>query len=296
MRLSQLLRLLLLATLSLLGAGTLPAQQPTTLQAVTWNIEWFPGKSRNADPATREAHAQLVQTELKKIDPDLFLAQEIADWQSFAELCAAVPGLRPVALSAFSNEETGEYWPQQLGIASKLPVEAAWSEPWKEGDPTPRRGFTVAALRLPQSDRLLLVYNLHLKSNRSNSDEEAQLNFRTRNESIRQLLAHIHATETVLFRNRVAAVLIGGDFNTNHDGQFADQVIPLLLDAGFHHTWANVPRNQRLTWRGSDRFEPTTFDHFFTKGLAKVKAQLLTVPDATSDHWPVQIRFPLPQP
>lgn len=297
MSISLLSRLALaLAALLALSGTHLPAENPPQIRAVTWNIEWFPGRSRQADDEAKQTHAKLVQTELAKINPDLFLAQEMADWQAFAELCDAVPGLRPVALSAFPSEETGEYWRQQLGIASKLPVEAAWSEPWKDGDPTPRRGFTAAALRFPDSDRLLLVYNLHLKSNRSNSDEEAQLNFRTRDESIRQLLAHIRATETILFKDRIAAILIGGDFNTNQDGQFGDHVVKLLLEAGFHHTWDGVPKADRATWRGSDRFQPTTFDHFFTKGLGKPRAQMLTVPDETSDHWPVQITFPRPNP
>jgi len=265
-----------------------------TIRAVSWNIEWYPGKRRFARGEEMQAHARLVQTELRKIDPDVLLAQEMRDWQSFADLSDAVPGLRPAVVSAFASEQTGEYWRQQLAIASKLPVEAAWSEPWAEGDPTPRRGFAAAAIRVPDSMDLILFYSLHLKSNRSNSDEETQLNYRTREESVRQLLRHVEHMETAVFKDRIAGVVVGGDFNTNQDGQFGDEVVKLMTAAGYHHTWDGVPRGERLTWRGSKRFEPTTFDHFFTKGLGKATARMLTVPDATSDHWPVELEITLP--
>jgi endonuclease/exonuclease/phosphatase family metal-dependent hydrolase len=108
------------------------------------------------------------------------------------------------------------------------------------------------------------------------------------------LLAHVEQMKNVVFEDRVSGVIIGGDFNTNQDGQFDDRVIEMMIDAGFHHTWHGVPREQRLTWRGSDRFEPTTFDHFFTKGVEQVQARMLTVPDETSDHWPVEIEIRIP--
>ena len=265
-----------------------------TLRFVSWNIEWFPGRKQNPNEEEIRRHTELVKAELAKINPDVFLAQEIGDWQSFAELTDAVPGLRPVVVSAFRHEIEKIYWRQQLAIASKLPVEAAWSEPWKAGDPTPGRGFSAAALKLPDTDKLLLVYSLHLKSNRASSPEETELNYRTRDESIRQLLQHINEMETTFFPDRVVGVVVGGDFNTNQDGQFGDNVVKMLLEAGFHHTWDGVPRAQRLTWRGNLQYPPTTFDHFFVKGLGSPRARMLEVPDATSDHWPVELEFTLP--
>jgi endonuclease/exonuclease/phosphatase family metal-dependent hydrolase len=266
---------------------------PAGLSIVSWNVEWYPGKNRFARTEQRLEHAALVQAELKKINPDILLAQEMRDWQSFAELTDASPGLRPVVVSNFMSEQSGEYWPQQVAIASKLPVQSAWSEAWKAGEIQPRRGFTSATVRVPGSLRVLLVYSLHLKSNRSNNEEEAALNYQTRDESVRQLLLHVKEMEEIAFKDRVAGVVIGGDFNTNHDGQFGDKVVELMKNGGFHHTWEGTPREERLTWRGSQRFEATTFDHFFTKGLGEIQATMLEVPDATSDHWPVQIVVPM---
>jgi len=266
---------------------------PDSLRVISWNIEWYPGQRRNPTPEEAQHHAERVKPIVARLNPDLLLAQEIANWQAFAELCDAVPDLRPAVVSAFHSEQTGEYWDQQLAIASKLPVLAAWSEPWSEGEIHPRRGFSAAAIQLPDSDQLLLVYNVHLKSNRSSSDEETALNYQTREESVRQLIAHVDHMRSTVFPGRIAGVIIGGDFNTNHDGQFGDRTIAMLIEAGYHQTWQDTPRDKRLTWRGNPRFEPTTFDYFFTKDLPQVRATLLETGEV-SDHWPLLIEIPLP--
>ena len=267
------------------------ADEAISINIISWNIEWYPGKRRFARGHEMAAHAALVNPQLTEINPDVFLAQEMRDWNAFALLCDGVDGLRPASVSAFTSESTGEYWNQQLGIASKLYVAAAWSEPWTEGtEITPRRGFNAAVLRIPGGYDHLLIYNVHLKSNRSSNKEEAQANYRTREESVRQLFAHMADLKERVFKDRIKGVIIAGDFNTNHDGQFGDdRTIAMMEEAGFHNTWNGVPREERLTWRGSDRFEPTTFDYIFTIGLPETTATLIPVEDGSSDHWPVQI-------
>lgn len=284
-----------LTSLTLGGIQTIHAEDAKTIRVISYNIEWFPGKRRNATPAEAEAHLELLQGEIKRLNPDVLLAQEIGYWQAFADLVSIVPGLQPAVLSAFTSEESGEYWSQQLGIASKLPVFAAWSEPWSAGEQiTPRRGFSAAAVQVPDSDKLILFYDVHLKSNRSRNDEEAQVNFDTRDESVRQLLAHVERMETVVFPDRVIGVVVAGDFNTNQDGQFGDHVMTLMEAGGFYNTWGDTPRADRLTWRGSDRFEPVTFDHIFVKGFGKPKAELIEMPDGRSDHWPLGVDLTIP--
>ncbi|MDX2080704.1 MAG: endonuclease/exonuclease/phosphatase family protein [Terrimicrobiaceae bacterium] len=286
MRILRILLVLAAAVLPLRASAAESAAEP--IEFISWNIEWYPGKQRFAKNEAAEAHAVVVRSELAKLAPDILLAQEIRDWEAFAGLCAAVPGLRPAVVSAFPHEETGEYWGQQLAIGSRLPLVAAWSEMWKPAEIHPRRGFSAVAIALG-GGRVLLAYSVHLKSNRSNSEEETRLNFRTRDESIRQLIAHVSDMENLLFKGRVAGVVIGGDFNTNGDGQFGDRVVELLREAGFHHAWEGVPREKRLTWVGNDRFEPTTFDHFFTKGLGRPTAEIVQIPEAASDHLPVRL-------
>lgn len=265
------------------------------LKVVCWNIEWFPGKRNFARAKEMQKHAEDVSAALREINPDILLAQEIRDWESFARLCEVLPGMRPAVVSAFPSRRTGEYWRQQTAIGSKLPVTAAWSQPWEQrNDLQPPRGFSAAVLRLPGkgAPRYLLAYSLHLKSNLSNSEEESLLNFRDRDESIRQLLDHVRTMEENTFKNSIMGVIIAGDLNTNQDGQFGDNVIKLLKDAGFYHTWSGVPREQRRTWRGGDKFEPVTFDHIFTKGLDRPRAHIVETSEETSDHRPVEIIIP----
>ena len=271
------------------------ADEAVSLNIVSWNIEWYPGKRRFARGPEMAAHAALVNPQLGEMNPDILLAQEMRDWNAFARLTDEVEGLRPASVSAFTHESTDEYWNQQLGIASKLHIAAAWSEPWSEGaEITPGRGFNAAVLRIPGGYDHLLVYNVHLKSNRSSNDDEAAINHRTREESVRQLLAHMHDMRERVFKDRIEGVIIAGDFNTNHDGQFGgDRTIAMMEEAGFHNTWKGVPREDRLSWRGSDRFEPTTFDYIFTLDLPETTARLIPVEDGSSDHWPVQITLTL---
>lgn len=267
---------------------------PATWTLVTWNIEWFPGRYRFAHGERMTDHMAVVQDELKRMNPDIFMAQEMRGWQVFADLCSVVPDLQPTVVSAFRGRVNREYWPQQIGIASKQPVYAAWSEPWQSGDEvSPTRGFSVAAILLP-TDRfeVLLVYSVHLKSNLADSPQQTLRNYRLREESIRQLLDHIDEMDTT-FWGRVAGVIVGGDFNTNRDGNFGDEVVEMMVDAGFHYAWENVPREERLTWRGSELYPKTTLDHFFTRGVGRPQARMIHVSDATSDHWPVAITISL---
>jgi endonuclease/exonuclease/phosphatase (EEP) superfamily protein YafD len=194
-----------------------------------------------------------------------------------------------VVVSSFRSETDGTLWPQQIGIASNQPVEAAWAEAWHQTIGLPR-GFSFAAVNLPAPETgVLLVYGVHLKSNRGSNDFEALANSRMREESAAQLLEHVSQMERLTFKGRIRGILIAGDFNTNQDGQFGDATLDILVKGGFHNTWAGVEKKNRLTWRGSEQFEPTTFDYIMTKGLPAMTAKMIEVPEAASDHRPVTI-------
>lgn len=268
-----------------------PATDSDGLRVISWNIEWFPGKRNYARGEEMRKQSKAVSEALVEIKPDILLAQEIRDWESFARLCEAVPDLRPAVVSAFTSVKTGEYWRQQVAIGSRLPVVAAWSQRWQQHDSLlPPRGFSAAVLRLPGKNlRYILVYSLHLKSNLANTGEETQANYRYRNESIRQLLEHVHEMTDMTFKGAIVGVVVAGDFNTNQDGQFGDKVVEMMEKAGFHSSWQDVPRDKRGTWRGSQNLEATTFDFIFTKGLGSPQARMIETPEATSDHRPVEV-------
>ena len=269
-----------------------PATTGRTISVVAWNIEWFPGRGQKASDEKRASHIALAQAELKKLNPDIFLGQEIRTWEDFIGLCEAVPDLQVAVVSYFLRGEAVGL--QQTAIASKLPAVSAWFDNWRVAEDQPPRGYTTALLQVPGTDKLLLVYSLHLKSNMARREGEEEANYRQREESVRQLLAHVERMENDAFKGKIAGVIVGGDFNTNHDGQFGDDTIKMMTDAGFVNTWRDTPRKDRSTWRGSDRYEPTTFDYVFVRGLKATTAELVEVSDDTSDHWPVRIDLQLP--
>ncbi len=285
---------LLVSSLWLGGGSPAVAATPSTLRVAAWNLEWFPGRSPDPTPEAAAEQIPLVQEGIRKINPDILLSSEVQSWQAMQTAIAKTPGLQLHVVSAYVSQDTGELWKQQLAIASKLPCIAAWAESFRPTIPGIPRGFAFAALEKPGTSDLILVYSVHLKSNRSRNDREAQVNFRHRDESARLILEHIDLMRRTLFSNRtIAGIIVGGDINTDHDGKFGDRVVEIFTSAGFQNTWDKTPRDQRLSWRGSQQFEPTTFDYIFLQGFPRVQAHLANTPEGASDHDAVLVEIPL---
>lgn len=267
------------------------------LRVVAWNIEWFPGVTPDASPEEQAAHMEAAQEALREIDPDIFIGQEIRDWQAFDELVSAVPGLRAHAVSSFRRSISREIGPQQVGIASKLKCRGAWWQDFKVLVPRSSRGFTFAALEHPETEKLIMVYGVHLKSNRgSDTEYGAIVNAAARNDQTRQLIAAIGDAAQAFAGAEVQGWIIGGDINTNHDEQFPHcRVVRMLENVGFHNTWRGVPREERLTWRSEEGlpWDPTTLDYFFLSGFGReIRAEIVEVPRELSDHYPILIELP----
>jgi len=269
------------------------------LKVVALNIEWFPGQGRNPTDEDIERHIGETRAELGKMDADIFIGTEICDADAFRDVLAAIPGLELHVISSFTGSEDGaEVWRgQQIAIASRLPAVAGWAEPWLPAMDGLRRGFAFAALENPKTGRLLLVYGLHLKSNRSDSPEEEQRNYDIRDESTRQLIHHMERMDLQFAERGIDGWIVAGDINTNHDGRFLDQVVEMITQAGFHNTWINTPPEARHTWKGRiERFEPTTLDYIFLKGLGEPDAELIWISETVSDHNAVMVEMQLPEP
>jgi endonuclease/exonuclease/phosphatase family metal-dependent hydrolase len=275
---------------SLLLAVSFATTYAAPLKIVTWNLEWFPGKRPTASAGEVDKHMKHAREALQKINPDVFIGVEIRDWAAFDELVSAVPGLNNHVVSSFVDPETGEIRPQQVGIASKLTCRAASWEPWKANVPKTSRGFSFAALEEQDGD-LLMVYGTHLKSNGGEPADVAAM----RLDQTKQLIAQRAVVEKAFQGRKICGWIATGDFNTNHDGQFPlCKVVEEMTAAGFRNTWADTPKKDRLTWinRPDSKFEPTTFDYFFTLGLGDLKATLLKTPEDISDHRAIQIIVP----
>lgn len=274
----------------LIAASFATVHAATPLKVVTWNLEWFPGKRPTASAKEADDHMKDARAALLKLSPDVFVGVEIRDWAAFDELVSVVPGLKTHVVSSFVDPETGEIRPQQVGIASKLTCRAASWERWKANTPNISRGFSFAALEGKDGD-LLMVYGTHLKSNGGDATDVAAM----RLDQAKQLVAQREVVEKAFLGRKIAGWIATGDFNTNHDGQFPlCKVVEEMTAAGFRNTWADTPKKDRLTWtsRPDSKFEPTTFDYFFTLGLGDLKATLLNTPTDISDHHAIQITLP----
>jgi endonuclease/exonuclease/phosphatase family metal-dependent hydrolase len=271
------------------------------LKAMTWNIKWFPGGFQEATKADKTEHIKAASLIIEKTKPDIFLAQEIRDEQAFRNLIKNHPTIKPHILTKFMEFDGKTPSPQQCAIASNLELHSGWQESFKSTKKLPglQRGFAFAALKHPDGG-LIMVYCIHLRSNRgSENPQEAKKIAATRAESVRQIIAHKNEMMNKFSREKIVGWVIGGDFNTNHDGQFPlCSAINDMVKAGFHNTWNNTPQKDRITWRNNPRFEdfkPTTFDYIFTSGFTKNQAT--TVPNVSlkvSDHAPVMLNLSVP--
>jgi hypothetical protein len=292
---SRFSRFLSLAILLVSAAVSSAQDQP--LRFVAWNVEWFPGMRPTASQEDADKQMKICQDELKKLNPDVFVAEELRDWEAFRELVSVVPGLTVHVVSSFRDPETGQIRDQQIGIASKLKCRGAWWETWEANFPKISRGFSFAALENPNGS-LMMIYGVHLKSNSGgNKEDGAKNNAEMRNEQVKQLVAHQTKIETAFAKQPIMGYVVAGDINTNHDGQFPlDSVVKAMDEGGFHNTWAKTPKEKRLTWRSEEgsKFEPTCFDYIFTKGFKETDAMILEVPRECSDHYPIGIRLAAP--
>lgn len=253
------------------------------LRVVSWNLEWFPGRFPEAGPDQQKEHMAVAKEALTILKPDVFLAQEVRDWAAMVDLVSVAPGLQVQVVSTFGDR------PQNQAIASRLEADSAWSAPWKYGPANPPRGYSFAALSLPEG-RYLLCYSLHLKSNLG----ELRSNVAMRHESSRQLLQHVAEMLKLYGKRGPCGVVVAGDMNTSlDDPKFEpDASVRALIAAGFHWAHEGVPFAKRTTIPADDNFPDNCFDHILTLGLGRPTAFVKAFPKI-SDHNPVVVDIDL---
>jgi endonuclease/exonuclease/phosphatase (EEP) superfamily protein YafD len=134
-----------------------------------------------------------------------------------------------------------------------------------------------------------------LKSNlitHGNKEAETAKNIQKREVAIAQLLTHIHDVASTTMPS-IKGVVIGGDFNTNHDQEMfaAERTLDSLADAAYQNGFEKLPLPERVTHPGTDGFPDATFDFIFAKNLTAL--QPIVTQTNASDHWPVTRNFRL---
>jgi endonuclease/exonuclease/phosphatase family metal-dependent hydrolase len=213
--------------------------EPPKIRVTTWNLEWFPnGSAHDAKPEVQAQRIAAAADVLRPIDADIILLQEVRDYEACARLGEAIArGTYHVAIcSVFKEPVQRGLGKQQVAILSKYQAQAAWAEPWKSMNGVdPPRGFAFAWFKIGNDD--LGVYSVHLKSNlitHGNREAETAKNIQKREVAITQLLTHVHDVIGSTMPS-IKGIVIGGDFNTNHDQEMfeAERTLDSLADAGY---------------------------------------------------------------
>lgn len=275
-----LLLLLLSVTLS-------SAQIP--LRVVTWNLQYFPGRSLVPGKEAADHHILEVREAIARINPDVLVLQEVAGEAPLQEVLAGLPDLQVAIVSRFKNS-AGLIDAQQIAICSRFPARFVYSAKWEKSWAGAPRGFAFASLDCGPAG-VLNVYGLHLKSNLGHPQE----NTAKREDAMEQLLRHRAATAAESPETG-SHWIVCGDFNTDtvNAAVPSERTFPLLLKSGFHWTFDGLPLEQRITCPAKGQYPAACFDQIFTLGLGKPTA--LPLPEIPgSDHLPVSVDISLGQ-
>ena len=261
----------------------LPAQVPPSSQITVtfWNVQWFPGRRPNASRTEENRQIRAVQADLARLNSDILALEEVRDYEHASLATKSLTGFKVDVCSSFPPRE-GQNEAQQVASTSRLEPVSAWSELWKpSGALVPPRGFAFAAYQLAPR-QLVLVYAVHLKSNRGEIHE----NIRIREESMKQLLTHMKAMKDAFGKLGELCWIVGGDFNTAPDEmRFAtEKTIPNLRAEGFRWCWQGIPFNSRVTVPADLRYPAASFDHIFFRGATLMKVRVADTSPQSSDH------------
>jgi len=262
-----------------------------TVRVAFWNIQWFPGRHPNASTVAEQQQITAVQRDMRTIDADVIGIEEARDFSKASLAVASLPGFKVDVCSNFPPREDQNV-AQQVAIASRLTPISAWVEMWKHnGALIPPRGFAFAVYEIAPR-HLLLVYALHLKSNRGEINEDRAI----REESMRQLRAHMNAMSNAYEKLGTMLWIVGGDFNTSPDDpRFATETTTRRLIAdGFSWCWQNVPFSQRITLPADKFFPSACFDHIFFRNANLISARVIPTSKRSSDHRAIFAAFQLP--
>ena len=271
--------------------STPPATTPATITAAFWNIQWFPGRRPNASRAEESRQIRAVHRDLTQFSADIIGLEEVRDFEQASLAIRPLRGFKVDVCSNFPRRE-GQKGAQQIAIASRLPAMSAWAEEWKRGGAIlPPRGFAFAAYQLSPT-QVLLVYTLHLKSNRGEIRED----MRIREESMRQLLSHMRAMKAAYGRMGALIWIVGGDFNTTPDEPrfVREKTIPALFADGFSWAWQGIPASSRITMPADLRYPAAAFDQIFYRGATPARAWVTPTSPQSSDHRAVNVELILP--
>ncbi len=259
------------------------------LRIAAWNLQWFPGKTPSGGTAAEQAaHVSAVISELKAIDADIVLLQEIRDPAALQEIIKAIPEYSLDVVSDFRGN-------LEVAILSRAPAKATegFMQAFEEGeDANPPRGFAYATVMLTD-ESVLAVYSVHLKSDSGGIEETTP----KREESAWQLIAHCNGLkERFEKEGKTFCAVIGGDFNSDPTSEkwAEDDTLRMIQDAGFRWTGQGVDRKELISWLTDGRYPDAVFDHMMVMapdGYEVSQSSTHKTDRSVSDHRAVILRL-----
>jgi endonuclease/exonuclease/phosphatase family metal-dependent hydrolase len=280
-------------TTSPLSPSPPPASSPITVTAAFWNIQWFPGRRPHPSRVEESRQIRAVHRDLAQLAVDVIGLEEVRDFEHASLAIQPLSGFKVDVCSDFAPREVRGKT-QQIAIASRLQPIGAWAETWRpNGRIMPPRGFAFAAYQLSPK-QILLVYALHLKSNRREMHDAMGV----REESMREVVSHMRAMKEIYGKLGMLSWIVGGDFNTTPDEpRFAgEKTLPFLFNDGFSWAWQRIPLSSRATVISDVRHPATYFDQIFYRGATLTRAWVAKTSRESSDHRAVNVELNLDQP
>ncbi|KPK71262.1 hypothetical protein AMJ71_07040 [candidate division TA06 bacterium SM1_40] len=287
-RLALLTFIFQLPVLAAVGASLVsPRGEETSLEIVTWNIEWFPREG--------EATVQAVRQLVEDLDIDLYAVQEIADTAAFRSLLYSLPGYdgfwSPDAYTWGDYQKTGLIWrADQIAVSGLTSLfvgdDYAFPRP-------PIQVYVTASDGENEFDFHLVV--LHLKAG-GGEDNEAR-----RRAAIETLKAYLDAQRQTAVD---PDVIVAGDWNDELDDPSWDNVFNLFLADSLNYSFMTAPLAGDTRWAsypstGSlidhlliDEEASSAYEGGFTETL-RLDDEYAAYHAVVSDHRPVMSVFPI---
>jgi len=262
---------------------------------ITWNLEWFPGRSPDSRGDIQKGHIRNVRAFLRKISPEVAIFQEVMSASALSVAAGDYPW-RAVTRFQRAADEEEKLPPQNIALVSRKPWRDVWELDFHQlpvNEERPVRGFLGAEFIDP-AGRRLTVYGVHLKSNRGGREASAK----RRQKAMEYLRWDWHRRN---LDPQKEPILIAGDFNCSlKNPEFVqEKTIRELLKDGWISVTQEMPWPEGATVRENRlaKYPPADFDHIllspgWIKSLGRNAKDVCVFcdKDIPSDHFPLRMK------
>lgn len=262
---------------------------------ITWNLEWFPGRSPDSRGDIQKGHIRNVRAFLRKISPEVAIFQEVMSASALSVAAGDYPW-RAVTRFQRAADEEEKLPPQNIALVSRKPWRDVWELDFHQlpvNEERPVRGF-LGAEYIDPAGRRLTVYGVHLKSNRGGREASAK----RRQKAMEYLRWDWHRRN---LDPQKEPILIAGDFNCSlKNPEFVqEKTIRELLKDGWISVTQEMPWPQGATVRENRlaKYPPADFDHILlSPGWIKSFGRngkdvcVFRDKDIPSDHFPLSMK------